>query len=87
MRIKSIKFRLSTSKFKCNNCKKRLIGEDGFIHIECIDDGGVYNSGLNNIRICWDCFTTFCGEFEEDRKDRKERYLELTKQAIIRRLK
>jgi len=87
MRIKSIKFRLSTSKLRCNNCKRRLVGEEGFVHIECIDDGGVYNSGLNNIRICWSCFKTFCEEFEEDRKDRKERYLELTKQAIIRRLK
>ena len=86
MRIKSIKFRLTTSRLKCNNCKRRLIGEDGFVHIECQDDGGVYNSGLNNIRICWNCFTTFCKEIEEDRKNRKEKYLELTKKAIVRKL-
>ena len=87
MRIKQIAFRLTTSKLKCNNCKKRLIGDEGFVHIECEDDGGVYNYGLNNIRICWDCFSSFLKEFEEDRKGRKEKYLELTKKAIIRNLK
>jgi len=87
MKIKSIKFKLTTSKFKCHLCKERISGEDGFIHIICRKDKGYYPSWASNIRICWGCLTKSLQEFEEDRKDRKERYLELTKQAIIRRLK
>lgn len=85
MNLKSIKFKLTTSPFKCHLCKKGIRGEEGFIHIKCEKDFGHY-SGISNVRICWKCLTQSLNEFEEDRKDRKAKYLELTKEAIIRRL-
>ena len=86
MKIKYIKFKVTTSKWKCHKCKKKLLGENGFIHIKCGRDYG-YWSGTEHIRICWNCLTKFLeGECKEDRKSRKSRYLKLTKKAIIRNL-
>ncbi len=87
MKIKYIKFKVTTcKKWKCNKCKKILQGNDGFIHIKCGRDYGYYGN-LEHIRICWDCLTEFLeGECKEDRKNRKNKYLELTKKAIVRTL-
>ena len=86
MKLKYIKFKVTTcKKWKCNKCKKILQGNDGFIHIKCGKDYGYY-SGLDHVRICWDCLTKCLKEFREDRKYRESRYLELTKKAIIRNL-
>ncbi len=87
MKIKYIKFKVTTyKKWKCNKCKKILQGENGFVHIRCVRDFGYYN-GSNDMRICWDCLTEFLeGECKEDRENRKKKYLELTKKAIIRKL-
>lgn len=86
MKIKSVKFKLTTTKWKCHFCKERLIGEDGFIHIVCEKDSGYYADWISNIRICWNCLTNSLKEFDIDRKDRKKKYLELTKKAIVRNL-
>ncbi len=87
MRIKEIQFKLTTNNIlKCHRCKKKLIGEEGFIHIKCERDSGYYD-GTNNMRICWNCIINLLKDCKEDRKDRKEKYLKLTKEAIIRRLK
>ena len=87
MKIKYMKFKVTTCKQgRCNKCKKPLIGENGFVHIKCGKDYGYYG-GLDHIRICWNCLTEFLeGECKEDRKDRKSKYLKLTKKAIIRNL-
>ncbi len=87
MRIKSIKFKVTTSQDKCHFCKKRLIGEDGFIHIIVEKDKGMFPDWLVNMRVCWKCVIRLLGEFLDDRKGRKEKYLELTKKAIVRNLK
>lgn len=86
MRIKSIKFKLTTTNWKCHYCKHKLIGKEGFIHIKCKKDSGWYSDFTSNIRICWNCLTNLLKEFEKDREDKDERYLELTKKAIIRKL-
>ena len=86
MKIKLIKFKVTTGKLKCNKCKKRLKGVDGFIHIVCEVDSGIFNSGMSNIRICWDCFINILKEVNKDRKNRKIRYRELVKRAILRNL-
>lgn len=85
MRIKGIRFKVTTSNWKCHLCKKRLIGDNGFIHIRCERDSGHWG-GLEHIRICWNCVENLLKECEEDRKDRKSKYLKLTKKAIIRNL-
>lgn len=87
MKIKYIKFKVTTCKnWKCNKCKKILQGENGFVHIKCGEDFGIW-SGSDHIRICWECITEFLeGECKEDRENRKKKYLELTKRAIIRKL-
>lgn len=86
MKITSMKFKVTTSKWKCHYCKKTLKGEEGFVHIICEPDKGYYWQGFNNIRICWDCLTELWKECKEDRKDRKSKYIELTKKAILRNL-
>ena len=82
-----MKFKVTTCKqWKCNKCKKVLQGNDGFIYIKCGRDFG-YWSGSEHIRICWNCLTQFLeGECKEDRKNRKKKYRELTKKAIVRAL-
>ncbi len=85
MKIKDIKFKVTTSKWKCHKCKKRLQGVNGFIHIRCGQDYGFWG-GTEHIRICWSCLMKFLKESKEDRKDRKGKYLKLTKKAIIRNL-
>ncbi len=86
MKITYIKFKVTTcKKWKCNKCKKILQGNDGFIHIKCGKDYGYYGD-LDHIRICWDCVENLSKEWREDRKNRKSKYLKLTKWAIVRNL-
>lgn len=51
MKIKSVKFKLTTNKkLKCNNCKKYVMGKEGFVHlVDKIDYGWGYE---RNMRIC-----------------------------------
>lgn len=87
MKIKYIKFKVTTSKLlKCDNCKNKLKGEDGFVHIVGKVGRGFFG-GFENIRICWDCFLNLLNEFEEGRKNRVENYKLLIKKAILRGLK
>ena len=85
MKITYMRFKLTTSKWKCHKCKKKLLGEDGFIHIKCSADYGCWG-GSEHIRICWSCLTKLLEESKEDRKYRKGKYFELTKKAIVRKL-
>jgi len=86
MKIKSIKFKVTTSNFKCHKCKSQVKGEEGFIHIVGENDSGMDWGGFHNMRICWNCFTELIAQFKQERKGRKKRYNELFKKAIFRRL-
>ena len=83
MNLKSIKFKVTASKkWKCWKCKEELYGEKGFIHI--VDSDFWRNSG--NTRICLNCFGELLKEIEEDKKNRKERFVKLLKRNIIKHL-
>ena len=79
-----IKFKVTASKkWKCLKCKKNLYGEEGFIDIKH------YNlwKDIVDVRICWNCITSFLKDSKEDRKNRKKRFEKLVKINIVRHLK
>lgn len=86
MKIVSMQFKVTTSRWICHKCKKPVRGENGFIYIKCVKDFGYYPNYISNIRICWNCLIEFLKESKEDRKNREDKYLELAKKAIIRKL-
>lgn len=78
-----IKFKVTASKkLKCMKCKKYLYGEEGFVDVT----GYNYWRNQEHSRICWNCFTGSLEEMKEDRKNKKERFVELVKRNIVRHL-
>ncbi len=89
MKIKHIKFKITTNKIlKCNKCKTLLKDkkEEGFVQIYIGQSGWSYYNDIK-LNICWDCFTEFKEECKEDRNYRKANYNKAMKKAILRNLK
>ena len=84
MKIKDIQFKVSAGKkVLCNLCRKSVFGEDGYIKIRYL---GRYCGDKSDTIICWKCFALFLVDMKEQRKNRKQRFIELLKKQMFRKL-
>ena len=62
---KNLKFKLkvtASKELKCNMCRKKLYGKEGFIDISFCD----WQFDIRHKRICLDCFNSSLKEIEKE---------------------